>query len=263
MMKTINISYSLLPIIYGLLTVPLLLIIIFKIDVLKTTLVSVLRMTVQLVLVGMYLDVIFKLNSLWVNLAWILIMIIVASISVIKGAGIDLRKFFPVVFPGIIAGTFFVVSLFVFAAVQPTPFYDARYLIPITGMVLGNCLRANIISMERFYSSIRKNEKEFITFILMGATLHEAILPYMREAIKSALAPILSTMATVGLVALPGMMTGQILGGSSPVVAIKYQIAIMIAIFSAIVITSVLNIMLSIRVSFNDYHMLNKEVFTK
>ena len=71
-------------------------------------------------------------------------------------------------------------------AIRPEPLYDARYIIPITGMILGNCLRSNVLSLERFYSSIRKNQQEFTTYLLLGATLHEAIRPYLRNALKSA-----------------------------------------------------------------------------
>jgi putative ABC transport system permease protein len=262
-METIDISYPRMLVIYGLLAVPVLLILILKIGIFKSTLIAVLRMTLQLTLVGMYLEVLFRINSIWLNLAWLFIMIIVANVNVIRTAGLSLKKFFLIVFCGISIGTLSVVFIFVCVAVQPSPLYDARYLIPITGMVLGNCLRANVICMERFYSSIRKNEKEFLTYLLMGATLYEAVLPYLKEAVKSAIAPTVSTMATIGLVSLPGMMTGQILGGSFPAVAIKYQLAIMIAIFSAIGITSVINLLFSVRVSFNEYLILKKDVFAK
>jgi UDP-glucose/iron transport system permease protein len=262
-METINITYPRMLMMYGMLAVPILLILILKIGIIRSTLISVLRMTLQLSLVGLYLDLIFRLNNVWLNLAWLLVMIVVANINVIRSSGLKLQKFFFIVLTGIIIGTFFVVSIFLFLTVRPSPIYDARYLIPITGMVLGNCLRANVISLERFFSSIRKNEKEFLTFLLMGATLYEAVLPFLREAIKSALAPTVSTMATIGLVSLPGMMTGQILGGSFPEVAIKYQLAIMIAIFSATTITTVINLLLSIRVSFNEYHILRQEVFAR
>ena len=263
MTAVIDISYPVMLVIYAMLGVPVLLIAFLKIGILRTVFFSVLRMTLQLGLVAVYMQFIFNLNNVWINMLWILVMTVVASITVVRGSGLNLRKFFLIVFSGTSFGTVFVVLFFVVLAVRPVPLYDARYLIPITGMVLGNCLRANIISLERFYSSIKNREQEYMTFLMMGATLYEAMLPYLKEAMRSALSPILSTMATVGLVSLPGMMTGQILGGAFPVTAIKYQIGIMIAIFSAIVITSAANLLLSIRVSFNEYLILNREVFVE
>ncbi|MFC1591363.1 ABC transporter permease [Thermodesulfobacteriota bacterium] len=260
-MQTIDISYLSLLAIYALLVVPLLLCWLLRLDLIKTTCIAVVRMSVQLGLVAVYLEVIFRLNNPGLNCAWILAMILIANVNIIRSAGLRARRFFFPLLAGVSAGTLLVVVFFVCIAVQPQPFYDARYLIPITGMVLGNCLRANVISLERFYAAIRKREKEFLTYLLMGATLHEAVRPYAREAIRPALAPTISTMATLGLVSLPGMMTGQILGGSLPMVAIKYQIAIMIAIFCATVITATVNIGLSLRVAFNEYEVLDKQIF--
>jgi len=261
LMEVMDIGYQHMLLIYGLLLIPLCICYVLKIAVIKEFFTAVVRMSVQLALVALYLGFIFRINSLWVNLLWILFMICIADASILRSSGLRLSRFFPVLFAGIAVGTLLVVGVLVFLAVRPEPLYDARYLIPVTGMVLGNCLRANVISLERFYATIRKNEKEFLTYLLMGATLSEAILPYLREALKAALAPTITTMATLGLVSLPGMMTGQILGGSDPAVAIKYQIAIMIAIFTATVITAAINIGFSLRTSFNRYQVLDKSIF--
>ncbi len=260
-MQTLDISYPMLIMIYGLLVLPLVLCRVLKINVVASTLSAVSRMTVQLVLVAFYLDFIFRLNSIWLNAGWVLLMMVIANISSIRSAGLKLKTFFLTLLGGLAFGTLLVVTFFVFIAIRPEPLYDARYLIPITGMVIGNCLRANVISLERFYTSIRRNENEFLTYLLMGATLWEAVLPYLREALKSALAPTIATMATLGLVALPGMMTGQLLGGSPPGVAIKYQIAIMIVIYVATMLTATMNIVLSLKVSFTPYQQLDVRIF--
>ena len=260
-METIDIKYSYMIVLYGILIVPVLIALLLKLGNVKNILFSVLRMTIQMTVMGLYLDYLFRFNNIFVNSGWVLLMITIANVTVNRNAGLRTVRLFFGVMIGILVSAVFVISMFIFLSIQPDPFYDARYLIPITGMVVGNCMRANVISLERFYSSIRKNEKEFITYLLMGASLREAVLPYMREAIKPALAPQLSTIATLGLVSLPGMMTGQILGGSSPIVAIKYQIAIMIAIFTAITLSTVLNLFLSLNIAFNEYQILRKDIF--
>ncbi len=260
-MEAVDIRYSAMLMLYGVLLIPIIISIVLKLGTVKTILISVLRMTVQLGAMGLYLDYIFRFNNIWVNFGYILLMILVANFTVNKNAGLKTLRVFFAVMLAITVSALTVIALFIFLSIKPEPFYDARYLIPITGMVVGNCMRANVISLERFYSSIRKNEKEFLTYLLMGASLKEAILPYMREAVKPALAPQLSTIATLGIVSLPGMMTGQIIGGSSPIVAIKYQIGVMIAIFTAITLTTVFNLLLSLKTSFNDYSMLRKDIF--
>ena len=97
--------------------------------------------------------------------------------------------------------------------------------------------------------------------LAQGALLHEAIRPHMRKACQAALAPTVATMATIGLVSLPGMMTGVILGGASPAIAIKYQIVIMICIFSGTAITVALGLWLTAKRGFTPYGVLDRTIF--
>ncbi|NTW48327.1 MAG: ABC transporter permease [Chlorobiales bacterium] len=260
-METIDISLTNLTLLYAILALPLWLIYRYSRGLIREALVSILRMTAQLLLLGVYLKYIFEWNTLWINALWILVMLVVANVTTLKNAGLKKRYFF---WPTQLALTISILAIMAFllaVVVRPEPVYDARYLIPLTGMILGNSLRGNVQALERFYSEIRKNETEFMTYLMMGATLQEAVRPYARDAVASAISPIIATMATVGLVSLPGMMTGQILGGSFPLIAIKYQIAIMISIFFSMTVTAVLNILFSLRVAFNDYQVLREEVF--
>lgn len=95
----------------------------------------------------------------------------------------------------------------------------------------------------------------------LGAGRHEALLPYVRERTLLALRPTLAAMATMGVVALPGMMTGVILGGTSPEVAVKYQIVIMIAIVVSTIASVMLTILMTLRVCFTKYGTLRTDIF--
>ena len=139
-------------------------------------------------------------------------------------------------------------------------------------MTLGNCLRANIIGIGRFYKDIHREDKAYLLSLAQGANLGEAVFPYLRSALQAALAPTLATMATIGLVSLPGMMTGVILGGQSPLPAIKYQIAIMLSIFSGTAsttrsasVTPALTILVTIQLTlpkcFDGYGILDRRIF--
>ncbi|MEA3487039.1 MAG: ABC transporter permease, partial [Thermodesulfobacteriota bacterium] len=139
--------------------------------------------------------------------------------------------------------------------------FDARYLIVLGGMLLGNSLRGNIVGISSFYKNIRNDSKKYLYVLSLGSSQYEALLPYLRESVQLALKPTLASMATMGIVALPGMMTGVILGGASPEVAIKYQIMIMIAIVVSTIISVVLAILLTLRVCFNRYGVLRQNVF--
>lgn len=246
---------------FALLLIPIGIFIYLKIGMTKELIISAIRMTVQLVMVGLYLKYIFQLNNGLINLVWVIVMMVAANSSILGKSGLKRKLFFWRTLAGVAVSTLVVSAWFILVAIRPEPFYDARYMIPIIGMILGNCQRSNVMSLERFYSGIRKNESEFMTYLMLGATLREATFPYLRTALKSCINPSVSTMATMGIVSLPGMMTGQILGGAMPMAAIKYQIGIMICIFTAMVIAALVNILLSLPVAFDDHQRLRQEIF--
>jgi putative ABC transport system permease protein len=261
-MQTANIPLSQLVLMYSLLLIPLGLCWKLKLGLTKELLISSARMTIQLLLVGLYLKYIFEINAPWLSALWIAVMLVTATSATLRKTSLHLKPFFWTTLGGITFSTL-LVSLIFIAIIRPNPLYDARYLVPITGMVLGNCLRGNVISLERFFSGVRQNENEYMTYLLLGATRNEAVLPYVRAGIMAAVGPSLASMATIGLVSLPGMMTGQVLGGSIPLVAIKYQIGIMLCIFTATTLNAYLNIRLSLPAAFDDYHNLNPAIFRK
>lgn len=222
---------------------------------------SVLRMTLQLLLVGLYLKYIFSLNTLWINIAWVVIMMIVANISIVRGANLSLYKLFWPTQASLLIAISITCLLFLIILVQPQPFYDARYLIPLCGMLLGNCLQGNIRALDTFFTHIRENSAQFTSDLFIGATLQEATQPAFRKALKASLNPTIGTMATLGIVTLPGMMPGQILSGILPLTAAKYQIAIMVGIFMAMMLAIALNLRFSLKTAFDHFGMPKKNLF--
>ena len=105
--------------------------------------------------------------------------------------------------------------------------FDVRYLIPITGMILGNSMNHNIVGLTAFFKGLSEKSDLYYFLLTNTGSSKLALRPFYGEAFKRALNPMIANMSVIGLISLPGMMTGQILGGSSPVVAIKYQIMIM------------------------------------
>lgn len=248
---------------YGLCLLPCLLLWLLGLRLNRDIGIGILRMSIQLALVGIYLKMLFELNQPWLNGLWVLMMLVVADFSILRRAGLKARYFALATFTAIASSILFSTGYLVILVIQPTHYYDARYIVPLAGMILGNCLQGNVIALERFYSALRRNENEYTTFLMLGATRWEAVRPYFRDAVKAALNPIIAGMATMGLVSLPGMMTGQILGGSEPWLAVKYQIAIMICIFTGNAIAAVVNLKLSLNSAFNAFDVLKDEVFVK
>lgn len=224
------------------------------------TLYAVLRMSLQLVLVGVYLKYIFELRSLWVNFLWLGVMVSFACGATISQSGLHWRSLLVPCWSAIGLTGIGTVLYFV-AGITGKSLDDAAMVIPIAGMLLGNSMRSNIVALERFYSSLVREEEGYLLRILYGAKRREALLPYIREALKAALGQNIASMITLGLVSLPGMMSGQLLGGSPPWVAIKYQIAIMIGIFSVMAVASALLIEFSIPGAFAPDGTLNRRIF--
>jgi putative ABC transport system permease protein len=232
----------------------------FRIPLIKTIGTAALRMTVQLLLVGFYLQVLFARNDPWLNLVWLAVMLVVADLSILRGSKLQLRRCGGPLYMGLLVGTAVPATVFL-GLILVQPMSQAQYLIPIAGMVLGNCLRANIVGLTRFYHDLRNQERVYWLTLTQGATQAEALRPYFRGAFQAALGPTTATMATIGLVSLPGMMTGAMLGGVGPAVAIKYQIAIMLSIFSGTAITIWVTLWLTTRTSFDAYGLLDKGIF--
>ena len=260
-METIDISIYSLLLAFLLLAVPVILSRIYGLDLIKPLLTSAGRMTVQLVLIGIFLKYLFLWNNAYINLSWLIVMILVAVFSAIRGSSMKQGKILAPVFLSFALATFAVIFYINIFVIRLDHVFDARYLIVLGGMLLGNSLRGNIVGIDTFYKSLRKDAKKYLYVLSLGASHHEAVRPYMKESIRLALKPTIASMATIGIVALPGMMTGVILGGASPEVAIKYQIMIMISIVVSTIISVLLTILMTSRACFTKYGMLRSDIF--
>ncbi len=221
---------------------------------------AIVRMLVQLFLIGLYLEFIFELDNIFLNLGWIFIMILITNYTVLTQSGLNKRKFILFVMPTYLVSLIVIFSslLIVFDA---STLFSAKYFIPISGMILGNILRGNVVALERFYSEIRDKYNDYIHLITLGATFYEAIKPFVRKAFTAAVGPQIASIATMGIVALPGMMTGQILGGISPIIAVKYQVILMVSIFVTMSISVFLSVYSSARVSFDEFGRIRDDIF--
>jgi len=246
---------------YFLMLIPLLIFRYYRTGLERSTLWSLLRMTVQLLLVGLYLEYIFRWDNKWLNLLWVLIMTVVASYTVIKRTGLRLQKFFFTVLAATVLSIVLIDYYFLGFVIGLKNILTARYFIPITGMLLGNSLKNVIIALDAYYKRIDEEEVSYRWQLADGATHSEALLPFMRHALRRAFNPLIATTAVMGLISLPGMMTGQILGGSDPMVAVKYQIMILVVIFASTSLNVWLTIIFSNRIAFDPFLNLRKDIF--
>lgn len=255
-----DISWIDLSVGYLLILVPVLAFSYYKTGMIKSTLVAIARMTVQLFLVGVYLQYIFKWNNAWINFTWVFAMVVIATFTVIKRSRLRRKSFLLPILAAMILSVIFIDFYFLGIVVKLDYLFDARYFIPINGMLIGNCLSNNIIALNTFYQGLDRDQVQYRFALANGATRGEALKFFMREALQKSLNPTIATTSVVGLISLPGMMTGQILGGSNPAVAIKYQIMIMITILVSSLITILLSIIISNKFVFDKMDMPSKNI---
>ncbi|RUA09891.1 MAG: ABC transporter permease [Fusobacteria bacterium] len=248
-----------------LLLIPLLILVwslkFFRIYLLNQTIISVIRMVLQLLLVGVYLEYIFKFDNPIINLAYILVMLSVAAFSTIEMTNLNYKKLILPILTSMFLSWFIVYTVYEVVVLPKTGYFDARYMVPVSGMLMGNILKGQIILLNNLFRDLKENETSYFYLLSMGATKLEALKGFYKTAISSAIKPDLGNMATIGLVSLPGMMTGQILAGASPFTAIKYQISIMIAIFSIRIISLVFTVFIINKVCFDGFSRLKKDIF--
>ncbi|MGF1680359.1 ABC transporter permease [Photobacterium minamisatsumaniensis] len=254
MADTLSISSWALAGFYLLYLIPLFLFQRWQLGLGRTLVSAALRMTVQLAVVGLYLQTLFEFQNPWLNSLWLTIMVGVAGLSICRRSGVKIKVILPAVIAGQVAAMLVVLPLMLAGVIQADPWWQAQYLIPVAGMLLGNCLAANVLALERWYSGLKDRHDEYQFYLAMGAKKPER--PFIQTAVKAALAPQLASMTTLGIVSLPGMMTGQILGGTEPLLAVKYQLVIMVAIFVSATLSVVTSLTLASRSAFNAYGQL-------
>ncbi|KLV05541.1 permease [Photobacterium aquae] len=254
--ETLAISHWALAGFYTLFIIPLFLFRYWQLGLGKSLIAAVLRMTIQLSIVGLYLQTLFEFQNPWLNSLWLSVMVVVAGSSICKRAGVSAKRFLPAVLIGHLVAMLGVLPLMLAGVIKAEPWWQAQYLIPVAGMLLGNCLSANVLALERWYSSLKDRAEEYQFYLAMGAPNPGE--PFIREAVKAALAPQLAAMTTLGIVSLPGMMTGQILGGTEPLLAVKYQLAIMVAIFISASLSVATTLAIASKTAFNVYGEFQK-----
>jgi putative ABC transport system permease protein len=236
---------------------------IFSLHLFTEMVVAMVRMVFQLLLVGFFLTVVFDYNNPFYTILWVFVMIGVASFTIVRKSNLSVRAFFIPVLGAELLSVLLILLYIQTFVIQLTDLFDARYLITLGGMLLGNTLRGNIVGLQHFYHSLQTEKEGYLYHLASGATFYESLFPFIRRSIQVAINPIIGTMATMGIVSLPGMMTGQILAGSYPLVAIKYQIVIVIGIFCVMSLSVVLSIFFTLKQAFDSYGQLKESLLYK
>ncbi|MCL2755392.1 MAG: ABC transporter permease [Oscillospiraceae bacterium] len=217
--------------IYLLLIVVLLIMRNRRINQTKLLIVASVRMTVQLVLAGLVLTYIFENPHPGFVAGYLILMTGFAIYMVLRRAP---KKLLNPRFRAIVGAALGVSGLgvvcFFITAVVGVSIFNPQYTIPISGMIIGNAMTGVGLGLKAFGENIESNRVRIETLLNMGAAPRKILTPFVNKSVETALLPTLNSMLGMGIISLPGMMTGQILSGTLPTTAILYQIAIIIAI---------------------------------
>ncbi len=207
--------------------------IVLKLGLTRSLSIASARCMLQLGAMGLILKKIFQINTPLLVLGWLLIMLVFAGREAVRRSKtryrwINLDTLLTMTVSSIVAG-----GIVTQMVIKIHPWYDPQYLIPIFGMVFGNSLNGICLCLDRLTEYVRSRGREIELMLTFGATRAEAIRNGARQAVRTGMIPIINNMTVAGIVSLPGMMTGQIVAGASPMQAVSYQIVIMFMIAAA------------------------------
>lgn len=222
---------------------------------------SALRAIVQLLLVGFILEFVFQSRNIIFIMGIALVMVLIASFEIKRR---QTRKFHGIT-AWLLASLPMMISAFTlnFFALQFVTnhqvWYTPQYAIPLLGMLLGNTMNAVSIGLDRLTDTIYNERDRIEARLMLGDSATQALQPYFITALRAALIPTINALAIAGVVSLPGMMTGQILAGVSPVEAVKYQIFILLLISVSAGFASMFALWLAGKRLFDDRQRLRLE----
>ncbi len=201
----------------------------------RQILVAAIRCTVQLLLVGYLLRWVFHIDQPLITLGLIVLMVAIAGREVAARPEQKLVRYGNQIagLSAVALATFVTASFALATALRPHPWFAARYAIPLAGIMLGNALNAASLSLDALLSGVLRERAAIEAQLALGVRFRDATKPLIRNAVRRGLLPVINVMSAAGIVTLPGIMTGQILAGLSPIEAVKYQILLMFLLAGA------------------------------
>ncbi|NJM24113.1 MAG: iron export ABC transporter permease subunit FetB [Richelia sp. RM2_1_2] len=255
--KYISISYAQLALATLFIIINVCLSLGLRLGLTQSLVIASLRMVVQLLLVGYVLQWVFNLRNPLLVLLVAIAMTTIASLSSVNRTRRRFSSIYWNNFICLLSASFLVTGLTVNGIIRVEPWYDPQYLIPLLGMVLGNALTGTSLALDKFMEDLSSKREQIEALLTLGATRWEAAHETLKEALRTGMIPTINSMMVMGLVSLPGMMTGQILAGASPTDAVRYQILIIFTQASGTALATIGVLILAFFAVFNRQHQLS------
>ena len=194
----------------------------------KNLLIGLVRLCIQLTLLGYILDWVFALDALWAVLGIIIVMTLIAGYEISARQTTRKDQLYTILtgLGAMSVGAWLTGAILLLFILKLEPVWSPQYAIPLIGMLLGNTMNGVALAIDRLKSNIKDNHLRIEAQLAHGLTANVILRPYTQQAFKTALIPTINGMMVAGIVSIPGMMTGQVLAGADPSLAAKYQIII-------------------------------------
>lgn len=227
-----------------------------KIDIEHELAIAAIRGFCQLMILAVFITAIFELDNLLLVLIVLAVMLVAGGFTAARRAK-GIPNMFPITTISIFIGAGVALSVMIAITILPL---EPEFLIPLGGMAIGNSMISCSLAINRLKAEFKNNKNKIETALSLGATSEQAAEPYFRESIRASLIPKLDNLKTLGLIFIPGAMTGMLMAGADPVWAAEYQVAVFIMIISSSIIATIILTILIRKRLFTEAHQIEEKV---
>src|SRR5437763_4155414 len=216
--------------------------------------VATVRSFIQLTAIGYVIKVIFEQNNLAFVAALLAVMVLFGALTARHRARRVPHAFWPLLLALALAGASTLLLVVALGVFKP----QARYLVPVGGMVIGNAMTAAAVALNRLGDDVADGAAQIEATLALGATASQAMRPLLRRSLRSGMIPLIDSTKTTGLIFFPGTMVGMLLAGASPINAVRLQLVLLYLLLGAVALATLLAVLLSRRTFFTAEHQLRE-----
>ena len=222
---------------------------------------AVTRMLVQISFMGACLWALYRFDALWLNLLWLLLLVLAAAFLLVSRTRVSSRVLFVPACVAMFASVLLVTAYVLGLVLRPESAWSTRWFVPVTGVLMAHVLTTTIPAVRTYFDSLRQDSQPYLTLLGNGATRRQALAPYLTRALKSLTVPAVANLSVMGLFVLPMLLSGLLLGGLPPVAAIFTFVVLVLSGLAASVLSLFLTLWLADRRAFTRQGVLG-DIFT-
>ena len=216
--------------------------------------VATIRSFIQLTAIGYVIKFIFNQNNLAFVIALLAVMVVFGALTARRRARRVPNAFWPLLLALALAGSTTLLLVVALGVFKP----QARYLVPVGGMVIGNAMTAAAVALNRLGDDVADGAAQIEATLALGATASQAMRPLLRRSLRSGMIPLIDSTKTTGLIFFPGTMVGMLLAGASPINAVRLQLVLLYVLLGSVALAALTAVQVAYRNFFTEAHQLRE-----